>query len=62
MEEEFISSMRKPRKNLDNHLVRWLTALYHISSRSIVLETKEDVARGKNFHRCIVSVLVEYVQ
>lgn len=62
MEEEFISSMKKPRKNLDNHIVRWLTALYHIYSRSIVLETKEDMERGKNFQRCIVSVLVDYIQ
>lgn len=62
MEEEFTSSMKKPRKNPDNHIVRWPMAIYQVSSRSIVLEAKEDIERGKNFHRCIVGILMEYIQ
>lgn len=54
--------MKKPKKNPDNPIVRWSMAIYQVTSRSIVLETKEDMERGKNFHRCIVGVLMEYIQ
>ena len=54
--------MKKTRKNPDNPIVRWPMAIYQVYSRSIVLETKEDMGKGKNFNRCTVGVLMGYIQ